>query len=193
MFCSRLALLHLLIRHIVIGYDGPMPVRIKRRHKTSDVRRIEIGKSVEREIRGAESHTYEITLNAGQYLKATIDQRGIDLKVIAIAADGKLLFEFNSESRKQGRETVAIVAEATGTHRLHVEPAGEKITAGRYEIRVTERRTATEQDRQSQAARKLLDESVRLWRKGQRDAALPLAQQALEIRQKALGPDRPKI
>jgi tetratricopeptide (TPR) repeat protein len=155
---------------------------------SSDVRRIEPGKPIEREIRGGESHVYEISLQAGQYLKAIVDQRGIDVKVTVTGADGKRMFEFNAEGRKQGQETIEAVAEAAGTYRLSVEPPDKQAAAGRYEIRLAELRTATEIDRQLQKALTLFDESVRLYRNGQVDAALPLARQSLEVRQKALGP-----
>ncbi|MEK6408165.1 MAG: tetratricopeptide repeat protein [Acidobacteriota bacterium] len=154
-----------------------------------DVRNLEPRKPIEREIAGGESHSYEIALVAGQYLNAIVDHRGIDVLVTVIAPDGKQIFEFNSESRKQGQETVTLVAEATGDYRLSVQAVDKKAAAGRYEIRVAELRAATEQDRALQQARKLFDESDRLMRRRRPDAALPLDEQALAIIEKALGPD----
>jgi hypothetical protein len=44
-----------------------------------DVRRLEPGERVEREIRKGEGHSYRLTLDAGQYLRLVIDQKGVDL------------------------------------------------------------------------------------------------------------------
>ena len=41
---------------------------------------IEPGKPVERELRGGEKHTYEIHVDAGQFLHAVVEQLGIDVK-----------------------------------------------------------------------------------------------------------------
>ncbi|MGH9839606.1 MAG: hypothetical protein ACREEM_12565, partial [Blastocatellia bacterium] len=37
------------------------------------------GTPVEREISGRQTHSYQITLSAGQFLEASIQQKGIDL------------------------------------------------------------------------------------------------------------------
>src|SRR5215471_10382769 len=60
-----------------------------------EVRKLEQGHAVERELKGEESHTYEISLEAGQYVNIVVDQRGVDVKVTVIGPDGKLLFEFD--------------------------------------------------------------------------------------------------
>src|SRR5262245_36305865 len=55
----------------------------------ADIRNLEVDKPTEREIKGGESHAYEIVLEAGRYLNAVVDQRGIDVKVSVIGPDGK--------------------------------------------------------------------------------------------------------
>jgi hypothetical protein len=90
-----------------------------------DTRTLEVGKPVEREMKGGETHAYEIALEAGQYLNVVVDQRGIDVKVTVAGPDGKQLLEFNS--RKQGQETVAVVAESSGGYRLNVQPVDKRL------------------------------------------------------------------
>jgi CHAT domain-containing protein len=174
---------------------GQQPGEAKTSAQSSqtDVRKLEAGRPIEREIAGDESHLYEIALTAGEYLNAIVDQRGIDIAVKIIGPDGKQIFEFNSESRKQGQETVTLVAEETGSHQLSVQTVNKKAGAGRYEIRAVQLRASTEQERQLYEARKLYSESLRLSRTGQYDAALPVAERALSIREKALGSYHPDV
>src|SRR5262245_37576641 len=44
-----------------------------------DVRALELGKSIERELAGGQTHSYLIALAAGQYLHVVVEQRGIDV------------------------------------------------------------------------------------------------------------------
>src|SRR5262245_5281582 len=72
------------------------------------------GMAFKRELSGAGSHTYQIRLNAGQFLKVIVEQQGIDVVARLIGPDGKQIMAFDSESRLSGSETVEHVAEAEG-------------------------------------------------------------------------------
>jgi hypothetical protein len=85
-----------------------------------EVRKLEVGKPVERQMQGGESHTYEIMLSAGQFLDLVVDQRGIDVVVQVVAPDGKQLLEVDSPNGTQGPEPVKLIAEAAGTYRFQV-------------------------------------------------------------------------
>src|SRR5436853_2114267 len=71
-----------------------------------EIRQLEIGKPIERELRGGQSHVYEIQLVAGQYLSAIVDQRGIDVAITVIGADGKPLIEADAPNGALGPERV---------------------------------------------------------------------------------------
>jgi len=178
--------------HLRRGQSAEVNVGVvKRAEDDKDVRKLELGKPIERELAGDGAHSYKITLTAGQYINVIVDQRGIDVAVTVIAPDGNQMFEFNEEIRENGHETVTLVADATGSYRLNVQPVDKRAAPGHYEIRPGTLRAATDQDRALQEARKLHDESIQLRTKGQYDAALPLAERALSIRERALGPDHP--
>src|SRR2546423_5975530 len=81
---------------------------------------LEPGRAIERELSGEEKHVYQITLTDGQYASLTVEQRGIDVVVQLLAADGKLIAEFDSEGRSVGEEKVGLVAETAGSYRLPV-------------------------------------------------------------------------
>ena len=154
---------------------------------------LEPGQAIEQELAGGGAHAYQLTLAAGQYLKVVVEQRGIDVAVTLFGPDGKLIFEFDREPRRQGQETLAQVAEVSGRYRLTVQAKQQGVVAGRYEIRVVELRAATEQDRALQEARRLLVEAERLWRAAKYDEALPVATRSMEIRARELGPEHPDL
>jgi hypothetical protein len=59
-----------------------------------NLRTLEPGKAVEREIAGGESHTYQINLAARQFARFRLEQRVLDV-VLLTAPDGKQLVEMN--------------------------------------------------------------------------------------------------
>ena len=154
-----------------------------------ELRVLELGKPIERELKGGDSHPYEITLTQGQYLKVVVDQRGIDVVITVTGADRKDIMEVNSSDGLQGSEQVEHIAEVTGSYRLNVQSRQKEAFAGRYEIRVAELRAATEDDRALEEARRLSRESERLQSAGKYDEARALGERALAIQEKALGPD----
>ncbi|HKX32080.1 MAG TPA: tetratricopeptide repeat protein [Blastocatellia bacterium] len=154
-----------------------------------ETRALEEGRPIRRELAGGQQHNYQIGLNAGQCLKVTVEQNGIDVTVKLAEPDGKQTLEFDSESNLRGSEPVMVVAGVAGDYRLTVQPKQPAAPAGSYEIRIDELRPATETDRLLHEARRWHEQALRLQRTGKFDEALPLAERALEAREKALGPD----
>jgi CHAT domain-containing protein/Tfp pilus assembly protein PilF len=154
---------------------------------------LEKDKPIERELTGTQSHTYQVTLAAGQYVKLVVNQRGIDVVVKLFGSDGKPIIEFDSERRVQGEETASWVAEEAGSYRLDVRAKYKNAVAGQYRIQVAEVGVATEGDRSLYEARKLNAEFSRLFNAGNFEEARPLAERMLEIREKALGPEHPDV
>jgi tetratricopeptide (TPR) repeat protein len=154
-----------------------------------DVRLLEQGKRIKRELAGGQQHSYRVGLSSEQFLKLVVEQQGIDVVVQVLGPDGKQILEFDTENVIHGEESVLLVADAAGDYRLNVRTKQERAAAGGYEIRIEELRIATELDRALQEARKLNDESVKLRNAVKYDEALPLAKRMLEIRERLLGRD----
>jgi CHAT domain-containing protein/Tfp pilus assembly protein PilF len=153
------------------------------------VRRLEPGKPIERELSAGASHSYQLALGAGQYAKLMVDQRGIDVVVRLLRPDGKQIAEFDSESRPRGGEPVSFAPGAAGDYHLTVSAKLKVAPAGSYEIRIEELRAATNDDRALQEARELYEKHLELHRAGKYDEALPLVERSLEIRERILGPE----
>jgi CHAT domain-containing protein/Tfp pilus assembly protein PilF len=158
-----------------------------------EVRGLEPGKAVKREMAAGQEHIYQIRLNADQFLKAVVEQDGIDVVIRVLEPDGKQILEFDSEMRLREREEVPLVAESTGDYRLTVQPAQKGAATGGYQIRIEELRSATDRDRVLQEARRLYQENLKLRNAGKYDEALSLAARVLDIRERILGTDHSEV
>jgi len=163
-----------------------------------EAHKLEVGKPIERELKGGALHTYEIVLEVGQLLNAVVDQRGIDVVVQVIAPDGKPLMEVDSPNGTQGDEPVMLITEVAGVYRLNVASLEKGAPVGKYEIRIKELRAPTEIDRALieknrvlREASQLIQEVGQLYGAGKYDAALPLAERVLAISEKTLGAGHP--
>ncbi len=121
------------------------------RRQQEDVE-LTLGKPIERNLAGNEAHSYKIVLAANQYLHVVVEQRGIDVVVALFAPDGKKIAEVDSPNGTQGEEPVSIVAETAGNYRLEVRSLEPKAPAGRYQVKIEELRTGTQQDKNQIAA-----------------------------------------
>ena len=107
-----------------------------------------VGQTVAREIRGGEQHAFHVKLSTGQYARIALEQKGIDVVLALSGVDGKPLFEVdNNLSGTRGTEVLSHVAEVSGVYVLYVRSLEEHASAGRYELRIEDLRTATEVDR----------------------------------------------
>src|ERR1700730_508872 len=152
-----------------------------------EVTTLEVGKPIERELRGGEKHAYPISLSEGQYIKLVVRSQGIDLGLDLQLPDGKLIQWFQPFGG-QPEMSLTWVAESTGIYRPIVY-ASARAPTGRYEIHLTELRPATENDRALQQARDLFTEYSRLNRMANFAEARAPLMRALEIRERILGAD----
>jgi CHAT domain-containing protein/Tfp pilus assembly protein PilF len=152
-----------------------------------DVRPLEAGQPIRRELAGGQQHSYQIRLSADQFLKVAVEQDGIDVSVQVLGPDGKQIMEFNSEIRTRGQESVSLVAEAAGDHLLTVRSRQKAAPPGGYDILIEELRAATEDDRALYKAQGLYREAIGLIRLSKYDEAIRLTEQLLAIRERILG------
>src|ERR1019366_6967915 len=103
------------------------------------------GKPLEREMRGGETHSYWITVAAGQCMQVVVDQRGIDVVLVLYGLNGQKLLEMDSPNSTHGPEAASLVAPASGTYRVDVRCLTNGAPPGRYEVRVNPLRLAARQ------------------------------------------------
>ena len=97
---------------------------------------LEVGRPIQRALRGAEPHDYGISLQSGQFLRVAIEARGSGrLRVRALAPDDAALRDDEVAEGSPG--LVVLAAKTSGTYRILVQrlvAEGEQ----RYEIRLEE-------------------------------------------------------
>ncbi len=150
---------------------------------------LEPGKAINRILAGADSHTYQIRLSAGQFVKVIVEQQGIDVVAELSWPGAEHIAEFDGEVRSRGQELVWFVAVAEGAYRLKVRATQKNAPTAGYEIRIEELRDATGDDFALHEARKLLKRASKLIDAGKYEEALPLVESSREIRERVLGPE----
>lgn len=120
------------------------------------------GQPVEREIAGGQSHRYQISLAAGQFLRVVAEQRGMDVKLSLAGSDSKPLIESDMTGIIGAPDSLAYEAAAAGTYQLEVKANGAANQSGIYVARLEVKASASPQDRKRITAESLLNEAGRL-------------------------------
>lgn len=154
---------------------------------SADLRPLEPGTPVERELQADASHSYEVTLAVDQCYQAVVEQRGINVVMTVVDPAGNKLTELDDVRGKEGSESLTFISETGGHYRFEVRAAEKSAASGRYQIQITALRAPNAEDRELERARRLSEESRSLRGKGKYDQALQLAERVLEIREKVLG------
>ena len=118
--------------------------------------------NVQRELKGGETHSFRIQLDAGQFLNARVEQEDIDLVTAVFGPDGKQLTESDSPNNRWGPEPILLVAPSSGEYRVDVRSPNSSAPAGHYQIQIIALREATEMDRGYVAAQLAFDEGTKL-------------------------------
>ena len=150
---------------------------------------LESGKPIERELAGGQRHGYEVALSEGEFIRVEIRPQSLSIGVSLQKPGGTARPLIDPPGSTQ-EPAIQLVAETSGVYRLNVYTT-KGASPGRYEIRIVELRPATETDREVERARSSYDESIELQRGGKYTEAIPLAERALAIWEKALGPEHP--
>lgn len=153
---------------------------------------LEPDKPIERDLAGGQKHSYQIVLSKGQRASLAVEPRGGNVSMRLLGADEKIEIEADAESWA-GRKVVEIASESAVAYRIEIEPKYPKARAGKYEIRITGVRSATERDRLLYEASRLTSESTRLYQSGAYEQAQAMSERALEIRERVLGPSHPEV
>jgi CHAT domain-containing protein len=139
--------------------------------------------SIKRELAKGETHSYGMRLDAGEYLRAVVNQEEIAVTVRIYGADGRELAE--GSGNLNGEWRIFFVSELAGEYRLEVSVAkGNTEARGRYEMKIAERRPATDEDRSRYSAQELVAEASQLG--NPENATTPMRRHMIEKYQAAL-------
>jgi CHAT domain-containing protein len=127
---------------------------------------LQSGTPVEEALSGGESHSYRVQLEANQYLRVMVEQKGIDVAMTLFSPDEARLAEIILPHTLQGRKVIIAVTEQSGNHRLEVRSQKKDAAAGRYEVKILDLREATAEDKTRVVVRKLVADAMALRLKG---------------------------
>src|SRR5689334_5153945 len=66
------------------------------RAQRSESTQLELGKTIEGQIAGGQSQEYHLSVEAGEYVNVSVEQRSIDVTIACIGPDGKTLLAADS-------------------------------------------------------------------------------------------------
>jgi CHAT domain-containing protein/tetratricopeptide (TPR) repeat protein len=117
-----------------------------------DITTLDASKPLEREMKGGETHVFQIRLRSGQFLDIALDQQGIDLAVDLMSPEGKQINTQDGPNGRFGPESVVGIAETDGDYRLVVRSPNKTAPTGHYKLSVVALREATATDKAHVAA-----------------------------------------
>ncbi|MGA2648793.1 MAG: tetratricopeptide repeat protein, partial [Candidatus Sulfotelmatobacter sp.] len=147
----------------------------------NDVRELELGKPVERELVGGHHHSYQVALASGQFLHVVVEPHGIGVTARLFGPDSKPLMTLGVMAGSH--EPLFLVAKEQGIYRIEIRSA-EGAAGSSYGLRVEELRVATSQDSNRALAESALAEGEQLDQEGTAESkrkALEKYEQALPL------------
>jgi tetratricopeptide (TPR) repeat protein len=135
-------------------------------YQIGEVRRLEVGVVVRRELSKGESHEYILTLEPDEFARITLQQRHTDLVLEVSGNEDQGVLEVDGANGSAGQEVISILGGVNRDYRLRVRRRGQDTETGGYELMLTERRAATPADRQGVAAERLFLAAKRQRREG---------------------------
>ncbi|MCU1268362.1 MAG: hypothetical protein JWM21_4680 [Acidobacteria bacterium] len=139
------------------------------------------GQSVERELAGGQSHSYQITLKAGQFMHVMALEKGINIVITFADPDGKDIWEANFSANSGGQESLSYEAPVAGAYRVTVRPFVDTATIGNYELRLEVKASASAEDKKRIDVERVFMEGLRSARKSDFQPAIEKSLQALPL------------
>jgi tetratricopeptide (TPR) repeat protein len=136
-----------------------------------NIRPLEPGKPIEREIAAGETHSYSLRLKAGEFIHVFVYQRGVNVAATLVAPDGKKLLESDSPLSTQEAEWITHVASAAGECKIEVRKVDKGAPPGRYEITIEEQRKSVPGDEARLSAQRLFAEANSLYDEQKADSS----------------------
>src|SRR5688572_15714520 len=124
----------------------PSPHATKKEAFQQDVSKLPPLSPVERELKGGETHSYQVSLVADQFLHVQVEQQGIDLVVDLFDPTNQKIADADSPNDNWGAEPIVLVANSTGNYRIDIRSPNKTALTGRYKIKIIASRQATATD-----------------------------------------------
>lgn len=131
--------------HSLAPRSRPSPTGTKGAQPGAGTGLLTAGQTITRNFAGNETHSYSINLRAGEFLNATIEQKGIDLRVVIFDPAGRKLREL--DGRQRTPTPISAVGSEPGEYRLQIDSADREQSPGAYELKISDIRPASARDK----------------------------------------------
>jgi hypothetical protein len=149
-----------------------------------DVRVLAPGELIRRNMKGGDSHSYQLALSPRRYARIVVEQQGIDVLATISDPGGQLIGEMDSPNGLRGPEIVSVSAQLSGTYTIEVS-ADKSQPSGGYELRVEGPRESSAADEKRVEAERTFVAAQKLRRQGtpvSRAQAIDQYKRALDLR-----------
>src|SRR5215831_10371881 len=120
---------------VLLGLCAPM-FSAQAQQPPPAVRELTVGHPIDSTLSGGDRHAYHLSIEAGQFVDITVEQRGINLIADLLRPDGSLLHSAKFIADELLPETIVIVADASGVFTVDVHAANRAAPAGAYQVRL---------------------------------------------------------
>jgi CHAT domain-containing protein len=160
------------ILSLLLGFSLlPLPTFARPQTAGEAPRLLQSGSVVERQMRGGESHLYQLSLTAGQYARVSLEQKSLDVSILIFAPDGKRLTETDYPNpANNGLETAAVIAEVSGVYQVKIQARVRQLQSGLYILQLEEPRLPTSQDRLRLDAERVVMEATEFYKEQSAEA-----------------------
>lgn len=128
----------------------------------TEMPKLSLNQPLERQIKGTETHVFQIKLKKGEFARVEVEPTNIDVIVSLIAPDGKTIVEMDGDSSYLWRESVSAIAETGGAYKLQIKGKGKTENTGSYTVKIAELRKSSAYDRKRIEAERTLIQGIKL-------------------------------
>lgn len=121
--------------------------------------RLQPRKTIDKNLAGGATDSYEIEAPAGQFLHVILDQHGIDVALTLFAPGGKQIATMDSPNGSYGLEQISTITDSAGAYRLDVSSSDKSAPPGRYRLTLSPLRPPTDSDRARIEAERMFAEA----------------------------------
>lgn len=119
---------------------------VKETEKNVEITNIEFGQTIEREMVGGQTHSYKLKLNAGDFVKISVEQRNCDVILVLRNAQQTNIFEYKDDNFRNGLDEQTAAAEVSGDYELRLVSFEKPEQKGSYTLKFLEKRIATDKE-----------------------------------------------
>ena len=113
---------------------------------TRDAGKLQLHQTVERELGPGLTDLFTLEASAGQFIHLVAQKKTVDVVLVALDADGKILLTADSPN-SVGPVPVSWIAPTAGAYSVRVSQSARSREAGRYQLEWQELRNPTETDK----------------------------------------------